>query len=195
MTVMRAAAALALAASVSLVGAADPTPCTLEHLGRYYDLRPLQSKTDYKVTSTLRDSKREFKLNVCGPVKSELWNPKVADDKVGAFFRGKDGDMSLGEPNSTFEIVDDAPTLFMLGGAACGGGKMSAAVRFECEPGAGVGSPKLAAQLPPDDDAACAFFFEWRTSAACPSNSSGGVGGLLVMFMSMYVTIPSSLPR
>lgn len=179
-----AAATFILAFSSSTVLAAEPIPCTLEQSGQLYDLRPLQAKTDYIMKSPT-GSAREYRINACGPVRSELWG--LTDDNVGAVFRGDKSDKSMGVANTTVLLVNDVPTVYMTGGASCpgGGGKMSTAVRFVCDASAGVGTPKLLAQLPPDDDDACAFFVEWRTSSGCSSSISVGVGGLLVIFLSI----------
>ncbi|EJD54253.1 mannose 6-phosphate receptor domain-containing protein [Auricularia subglabra TFB-10046 SS5] len=186
MVAARTALSLALAAAASAARAADDA-CTLEHKGLRYDLRPLQSKKDYELVSPWTGVQK-YKLNVCGPVRSEIWNQRGQEDKIGGFWRGKDSDKSMGMPNGTLAFVEGAPVMLMTGGSDCSGGnglKSSTAIRFICDGSAGVGTPKLLAQLPPDDDKTCSFFIEWKTSAACPSNASS-LGGMLIMFISIF---------
>lgn len=73
--------------------AASNTPCTLTlEDGTHYDLSSLSSaKQDY--TSTVGD--REFKLNVCRGVVSELWKVDQPES-VGGFVSREGGDFSLG---------------------------------------------------------------------------------------------------
>lgn len=175
-------------------------------------------RTDYKFPS-IRGSSREYKLNVCGPVKSDLWNVKADPDKVGAVFRGDAGDLSMGAPNVALEIVDDAPTAFLVGGSVCPAGgdkaRMSTAIRFVCDSSAGVGECAAlfavaahSARCSAARGAAtarrrrgvrvlCRVAHERALCAAHPArpltlsqaacgSGTGGVGGLLVMFLSMY---------
>ena len=53
------------------------------------------SSKDYKFKS---EGDREFTLNVCQGVKSELWNPTEVDKQkdIGGFVRAGHGDFSIG---------------------------------------------------------------------------------------------------
>lgn len=89
-------------------------------------------------------SEREYKLNVCGPVTSELWAVHKDEDKVGAFFRGGHSDLAMGTINSKLDVVHDTPTIFLVDGAACPASektRMSTAIRFVCDASAGTGAP------------------------------------------------------
>ena len=69
------------------------TPCTLTlGDGTHYDLSSLSSASSDYVTKV---GEREFKLNVCRAVVSELWNVDEPD-KVGGFVGRDKGDFSLG---------------------------------------------------------------------------------------------------
>lgn len=73
--------------------ASSDSPCTLTLAdGTHYDLSSLSSASqDY----TAKVGEREFKLNVCRAVVSELW--KVDEpDKVGGSVGRQDGDFSIG---------------------------------------------------------------------------------------------------
>lgn len=100
---------------------ADQKPCTAVSCMNSYDLSPLSARcvaelfrifrlvspynyadsalercysTDYTFTS---HSGRNFTLNVCRSVVSEMWNPKVDHlENVGGFVRGAHGDISIG---------------------------------------------------------------------------------------------------
>ncbi|KAF8515797.1 mannose-6-phosphate receptor binding domain-containing protein [Hysterangium stoloniferum] len=148
--------------------------CVAEDNGKYYDLNPLKSKTDYKATS---ESGLEFTLNVCTAVTTETWqmaNPATVE----AFYRGPHSDISIGNVNTTIVIKDSHPLLLLSGGTPCGGEssalKASSAIRFICDNDVfGTGQPKFIAQFPPDDESACGFVFEWRTHVACPTAKAG----------------------
>ncbi|KAG8848984.1 hypothetical protein FRB91_010329 [Serendipita sp. 411] len=159
--------------------------CTTEDNLAYYDLSRLKSEDDYTVSSPL--SNHKFVLSVCRAVKSELWHvDPVAEDVVGAYYRGKHGDFAMGTTNSTLTVVDGSPVLYMSNGSPCPnteGSKMLAntAIRFVCDNAMfGIGRPELIAQFPADDDHACAFSFEWRTHHACPSSRKPA--GMLHLF-------------
>ncbi|QRW21986.1 autophagy-related protein 27 [Rhizoctonia solani] len=169
----------------SLVFAADPAPCTGEDEEGYYDLSPLRSNKDYKFTS---ETGRDFSINVCQGVKSELWHPQQVDklETIGGFFRADHGDFSIGTYNTTLKVKNKHPVLVYEHGSTCASAtslKASTVIRFICDPAVfAVGSPVLVAQLPPEDDQACAFFIEWRTHVACPTAKSIGAGGFIAVF-------------
>ncbi|KAF8737990.1 complex I 49 kDa subunit family, partial [Rhizoctonia solani] len=169
----------------ALVFAADPAPCTGEDEEGYYDLSPLRSNKDYKFTS---ETGRDFSINVCQGVKSELWHPQQVDklETIGGFFRADHGDFSIGTYNTTLKVKNKHPVLVYEHGSTCASAtslKASTVIRFICDPAVfAVGSPVLVAQLPPEDDQACAFFIEWRTHVACPTAKSIGAGGFIAVF-------------
>ncbi|KAJ1302449.1 hypothetical protein OPQ81_002767 [Rhizoctonia solani] len=168
-----------------LAYAADLAPCTGEDEAGYYDLSPLKSNKDYTFTS---ESGRNFSLNVCQGVKSELWNPLDIDKKetIGGFVRAGHGDFSIGTYNTTLKVKNKHPVLIYEKGSTCASAtslKASTVIRFICDPAVfAVGSPVLVAQLPPEDDQACAFFIEWRTHVACPTAKSIGASGFIAVF-------------
>ncbi|KAF8604915.1 mannose 6-phosphate receptor domain-containing protein [Ceratobasidium sp. AG-I] len=177
-----------LALCISLLkaaNAADPAPCTGEDDTGYYDLSPLMANKDYKFKS---QGGREFTLNVCQGIKSELWNPiEVEKPKdIGGFVRAGHGDFSIGAYNTTVWIAQKHPLLVYENGSKCPSAtslRASTVIRFICDPAVfAVGSPFLVAQLPPEDDQACAFFLEWRTHVACPTAKSAGAGGFIAVF-------------
>ncbi|KAH8111868.1 mannose 6-phosphate receptor domain-containing protein [Phellopilus nigrolimitatus] len=147
----------------------EPKSCTAHDCGHSYDLSPLSASSDYVFTS---HTGRNFTLNVCRSVVSDLWNPRVdRPQDVGGFTRGARGDISIGQANSTLHVRDRHPVLLLMGGSSCPQSdsmKASTAIRFICDDSVAEGKPQLIAQLPPEDDDACAFFIEWRTKFACP---------------------------
>jgi len=167
--------------------------CSTEDNLAYYSLEALQSDTDYVVKSPL--SAHEFTLNICQPVRSQLWNVlHLAEDQVGGFYRGQHGDFAIGSTNSTLSAIDGNPVLYMNNGSPCpnaGDSNMLAntAVRFICDSSMfGAGEPQLIAQFPADDEHACSFYFEWRTQHACPSGRKpAGVLHLLILFASFLI--------
>lgn len=70
-------------------------PCTYhDSNGKFYDLNPLKSPTDYTFTMP---QGHEFILNVCKTVSHETWNLKVEDpENVAGFIRKAHGDFSVG---------------------------------------------------------------------------------------------------
>lgn len=168
-----------------LASGADLAPCTGEDASSYYDLSPLRSNKDYTFTS---NSGRNFSINVCQGVKTELWNPQHVDkpETIGGFVRGDHGDFSIGTFNTTVRVSQKHPLLIYENGSTCASAtnlKASTVIRFICDPAVfAVGSPALVAQLPPEDDKACAFFIEWRTHVACPTAKSVGAGGFIAVF-------------
>ncbi|KAL5519594.1 hypothetical protein ACEPAH_1277 [Sanghuangporus vaninii] len=168
---MKAFVVAGLAALFTAADAADSEqkPCAAHMCGRQYDLSPLSSSSDYIITS---HSGRNFTLNVCRSVISDLWNPRVdRPQDVGGFFRGDHGDFSIGQANTSLLFRNGNPVLFMTDGTSCPlseNMKASTAIQFICDKSAAEGKPQLAAQLPPEDEEACAFFIEWRTKYACP---------------------------
>ncbi|CEL63645.1 Putative mannose 6-phosphate receptor-like protein C530,09c OS=Schizosaccharomyces pombe (strain 972 / ATCC 24843) GN=SPBC530.09c PE=3 SV=1 [Rhizoctonia solani AG-1 IB] len=173
-----------------LVSAADLAPCTGEDDAGYYDLSPLRSNKDYKFTS---ETGRNFSINVCQGVKSELWNPQHVDkkDTIGGFVRADHGDFSIGTYNTTLKVKNKHPVLIYEHGSTCASAtnlKASTVIRFICDPAVfAVGSPVLVAQLPPEDDQACAFFIEWRTHVACPTAKSIGASGFIAVFGAILI--------
>ncbi|KIM31758.1 hypothetical protein M408DRAFT_327198 [Serendipita vermifera MAFF 305830] len=165
--------------------------CTTEDNLAYYSLEGLRADTDYVVKSPL--SSHEFILNICRPVKSQLWNVQhLAEDQVGAFYHGKHGDIAIGSINSTLATVDGNPVLYMHNGSPCKEKTMLAntAIRFICDTTSlfDDGAPQLIAQFPTDDDSACAFYFEWRTRHACPVGQKPA--GILHLFLILLSFIP-----
>jgi cation-dependent mannose-6-phosphate receptor len=73
--------------------ASSNSPCTLTlDDGTHYDLSSLSSaKADYTATV----GEREFKLNVCRAVVSELWSVDQPE-LVGGFIGRQNGDFSIG---------------------------------------------------------------------------------------------------
>ncbi|CAE6451808.1 unnamed protein product [Rhizoctonia solani] len=170
--------------------AADLAPCTGEDDAGYYDLSPLKSKKDYTFTS---ESGRNFSLNVCQGVQSELWHPQHVDktETIGGYVRMDHGDFSIGTYNTTIKVKNKHPVLIYEHGSTCASAtslKASTVIRFICDPAVfAVGSPVLVAQLPPEDDQACAFFVEWRTHVACPTAKSIGASGFIAVFGAILV--------
>lgn len=62
----------------------------------------------------------------------------IAEDHVGAFYRGPHGDLAIGSTNTTLTTVNGSPVLYMHNGSPCPNAednKMLAntAVRFICD--------------------------------------------------------------
>ena len=108
--VFRLGAVLSYVAT-ALADEPETKPCTVQSCHNSYDLSALSARCDYTyslaahVTDLFYSSDyvfesfsgRNFTLNVCKPVVSEMWNPKVDNPKqVGGFVRGAHGDLSIG---------------------------------------------------------------------------------------------------
>ncbi|CAL1694206.1 unnamed protein product [Somion occarium] len=154
---------------------ADDKSCTTTVDGKHYDLNQLKANKDYTFKSL---GGQPYRINVCAPVVSEIWAPKVdKPEEIAAVTRRQHGDFSIGAVNTTLTVIGGHPMLLLTGGNLCLDGsdlRASTAVRFICDTAVfGAGKPELIAQFPPQDDAACAFFVEWRTHVACPTHERG----------------------
>lgn len=161
----------------------DETPCTLHHNGKYFDLNPLKSNTDYEFQTT---GGHVFTINACrNPVRESHGLKDVNEKDIGGFIRQDHRDFSIGTLNTTLSVEDSRPRLTFSNGSRCKSKsgdnqiRASTVVEFVCDSSVfGSGMPRLVAQLPPgDDEDACAFFIEWKTHVACPTNEPGGAWG------------------
>lgn len=168
--------------------------CIITTDNGHYDLTSLTAKDDYTVDA----DGRTYYLNVCRSVISELWNPKLIDNRelVGAKYRGEHGDYSMGEYNTTLRFEHNNPLLIYENGSPCAVDltvKTSTAIRFLCDNTVfGSGQPQLVASLPPGSGTPCAFFFEWRTHVACPGaprTSIGSAVGLVVGMVLLFLVL------
>ncbi|KAG7088790.1 hypothetical protein E1B28_012754 [Marasmius oreades] len=181
---------LLLVAVLLLKANAIPTekPCTIHDpsTSDYFDLNPLKSNTDYKLTTP---GGHNFYLNVCRGVNTDLWG--LDDPNIGGFIRRDHGDFSVGLSNTTLLISEGIPKLRMGKGGKCVSGNgeetgdlAETVVEFQCDRSVfGRGEPRLRAQLPLEDEKACAFFVEWRTHFACPTGEPGGPWGFLTFIV------------
>ncbi|TBU62101.1 mannose-6-phosphate receptor binding domain-containing protein [Dichomitus squalens] len=197
LTVLLARSWLLCLASVLLSGVgvvrADEKPCTTHDSGNYYDLGRLSASKDYEFTSY---SGQKYVLNVCKPISTEVWSPRVdkPEDVAGYTERGHGG-FSMGDVNTTVLFREGNPVILMTDGSPCpsaGSLTASTAIRFVCDSSAGTGTPKMIATLPPDEETACAFFVEWRTEMACPT-SEGGVFGTIVSVLAIIAAVVFAL--
>ncbi|KIJ53695.1 hypothetical protein M422DRAFT_775718 [Sphaerobolus stellatus SS14] len=173
---------------------AQEKECAVEEDGKYYDLSPLKSNSDYSVKT---ETGREYVLNVCTRVLQEPWALDNAET-VGAKYRGARSDISMGTVNTTVWVRNGNPMLMYTDGSPCsdkGPQRASTVIRFICDESVyETGEPKLLAQLPPNDDDACAFVFEWRTHVACPTSKPGsGIIAILaviaMILLVLYIVI------
>ncbi|TFK94941.1 mannose 6-phosphate receptor domain-containing protein [Polyporus arcularius HHB13444] len=168
---------------------AEEKPCTTHADGNYYDLNRLKSSNDHEFQSY---GGKDYILNVCRPVRQEVWAPKVdKPEDVAGFTHRSHGDFSLGDVNTTVVVHGGHPLIYMTDGSRCqNAGDMTAStvIRFICDGSAGTGKPQLIATLPPDEDNACSFFVEWRTEIACPT-SEGSVFGTIVSVLAIIITV------
>ncbi|KAJ8081005.1 hypothetical protein PM082_017841 [Marasmius tenuissimus] len=179
---------LLLALSAALV-TAEEKPCTIHSGdGKYYDLNPLKANKDYTFDTP---GGHKFHLNVCQPVKTELW--ELSDPEIGGFVRRDHGDFSVGLSNTTLLMSDGIPKLRMGKGSKCTGSEVNLAetvIEFICDTSVfGQGQPRLRAQLPTEDEQACGFFIEWKTHFACPTGERSGPFGFLASLVVLLVVI------
>ncbi|KAK1227748.1 hypothetical protein PQX77_009218 [Marasmius sp. AFHP31] len=178
---------LALSAA-ALVTAEEEKPCTIHGDGKYYDLNPLKANKDYTFDTP---GGHKFHINVCQPVKTELW--ELSDPNTGGFVRGDRGDFSVGLSNTTLLMSDGIPKLKMRKGSKCKGSETTLAetvIEFMCDTSVfGQGQPMLRAQLPTDDEPACGFFIEWKTHFACPTGERSGPFGFLASLVVLLVVV------
>ncbi|KAI0718869.1 hypothetical protein C8T65DRAFT_569940 [Cerioporus squamosus] len=171
------------------IARAEEKPCTTHADGNYYDLSRLKSSKDYEFRSY---GGKDYILNVCRPVRQEVWAPKVdKPEDVAGFTHRSHGDFSLGDVNTTVVVQGGHPLIYMTDGSRCpNAGDMTAStvIRFICDGSAGTGKPQLIATLPPDEDSACSFFVEWRTEVACPT-SEGSVFGTIVSVLAIIIAV------
>ncbi|TFK56829.1 mannose 6-phosphate receptor domain-containing protein [Heliocybe sulcata] len=160
------------------VAYADEKACTARDGDKYYDLSPLSASTDYVYKAS---DGSEYYINVCRSVTTETWAIEEEQD-VAVFKRTTEerGDLSLGSVNTTLAIHDGHPLLYLTNGSPCPTItqlRASSVIRYICDTSVfAAGQPQLIAELP-----GCSFFFEWRTHYACPTNESGGAGGVVVV--------------
>ncbi|RPD65020.1 hypothetical protein L227DRAFT_494428 [Lentinus tigrinus ALCF2SS1-6] len=171
------------------IARAEEKPCTTHADGNYYDLNRLKSSNDYEFKSY---GGKDYILNVCRPVRQEVWAPKVdKPEDVAGFTHRSHGDFSLGDVNTTVVVHGGHPLIYMTDGTRCpNAGDMTAStvIRFVCDASAGTGKPQLIATLPPDEEQACSFFVEWRSEIACPT-AEGSVFGTIVSVLAIIVAV------
>jgi len=94
--------------------------------------------------------------------------------------------------NTTLDMRDSNPLLFMTSGSICTDEELiaSTSIHFICDTSvAGVGKPTVISQLPPADEDACSFFLEWRTPVACPTTESAGFYGYFAFSLASFVAL------
>ncbi|KAK0461741.1 mannose-6-phosphate receptor binding domain-containing protein [Desarmillaria tabescens] len=185
---------LSLSCSIS-VATADEKPCTTHASnGDYFDLNPLKASKDYTFSSP---GGKEFRINVCRSVASEIWG--LDDPDVGGVVRRDHGDFSLGKTNTTLDLSpDNTVRIVLTSGSQCNSqNTANTVIEFICDTSVfGAGTPRLLVQLPQGDDEACAFFVEWRTHFACPAGERSGPWGffaslivIILIFLMLYLTL------
>ncbi|RPD82097.1 mannose 6-phosphate receptor domain-containing protein [Lentinus tigrinus ALCF2SS1-7] len=172
------------------IARAEEKPCTTHADGNYYDLSRLKlASNDYEFKSY---GGKDYILNVCRPVRQEVWAPKVdKPEDVAGFTHRSHGDFSLGDVNTTVVVHGGHPLIYMTDGTRCpNAGDMTAStvIRFVCDASAGTGKPQLIATLPPDEEQACSFFVEWRSEIACPT-AEGSLFGTIVSVLAIIVAV------